>query len=423
VVDTPPVPAAGSRRTNDLAAAETGQVIPLLAVSLVVLLAFLGLVIDIGKAYYVQRSLQSAADAAALAGAADLPSTSAALATARAYGSGARMRNDQSRIDAPVTETITAKCLTSIRGCAPHNAVVVDEVAKVDTAFLRVLGLGQATIDVRATACSPCGARPLDIMLVLDRTGSMCVDHWGKDQHPGCPDLANAKTGMETFLGLLDPTIDRVGLAVLPPAAKLASKCADPASANNYNYNLATSQYVLVPLSADYSTGTGLNTRSDLISTLRCVNAVGSTSYATAIDKAQAELAANGRPNVTKVIVFFSDGAANTGPSSYPKTDPYRKQPCHQGVTSAGLAKGAKTIVYSIGYDLDALNGGANACTADTGAAEAPSITAYQALQQIASGADSFYNQPSAGQLSTLFEQVAADIGRGAARLVPNDTK
>jgi hypothetical protein len=123
------------------------------------------------------------------------------------------------------------------------------------------------------------------------------------------------------------------------------------------------------------------------------------------------------------VIVFFSDGAANTGPSSYPRTDPYRKQPCHQGVTSAGLAKGAKTIVYSIGYDLDALNGGANACTADTGAAEAPSITAYQALQQIASGADTFYNQPSAGQLSTLFEQVAADIGRGAARLVPNDTK
>jgi hypothetical protein len=422
VPDTPPAPAAGFRQTPSLGAAEQGQVIPLLAVSLVVLLAFLGLVIDIGKAYYVQRSLQSAADAAALAGAADLPLTSTALATAKAYGSGAKMRNDQSKTGATVIETITATCLVSIKGCAPNNAVIVTEEAKVQTAFLQVLGFGQATIDVKATACSPCGARPLDIMLVLDRTGSMCVDHWGNDQHPTCPDLKNAKTGMETFISLLDPTIDRVGLAVLPPAAKLASPCVDPTRTNNYNYNLTTAQYVLVPLSSDYSTGTALNTKSALITTLRCVNSVGSTSYASAIDKAQAELAANGRKDVTKVIVFFSDGAANTGPSTYLASDPYRRQPCHQGVTSAGLAKSAKTIVYSIGYDLDALNGGANVCTADTGAGETPTISAYQALQQMASGVDNFYNQPSAGQLSTLFTQVAADIGRGAARLVPNDT-
>jgi hypothetical protein len=395
---------------------ERGQVLALFTVALVVLLAFVGLVIDVGKAYYVQRSLQQAADAAALAGAGDLPSIASAKATAKAYGSGNRMRNDQSKVGG-VTETVTTKCLVSIKGCAPHNAVVVDELAKVDTAFLQVLGLGRVSISVRATACSPCGARPLDIMLVLDRTGSMCADHFGRDDHPSCTDLANARNGMKTFISLMDPALDRVGLAVLPPALSTSKKCNVPTSANQYGYDLTTSSYVVVPLGSDFSSS------GSLVSTLNCVQAAGSTSYATAIEKAEAELEANGRPNVTKLIVFFSDGAANTGPGYVSKNSPYRKQPCRQGITSAAAAKAKQTIVYSIGYDLDALNGGANVCTADTGANESPSITAYDALRGIASGADTFYVQPSAGELSTLFERVAADIGRGAARLVANDTK
>ena len=79
------------------------------------------------------------------------------------------------------------------------------------------------------------------------------------------------------------------------------------------------------------------------------------------------------------------------------------------------------TAVYSIGYDLNAVNGGANKCTSSTGSTET-GITAYQALEQIASTSDTFYNQPSAGQLNTLFQQVAVDIQRGASGLIDNDT-
>ena len=68
---------------------------------------------------------------------------------------------------------------------------------------------------------------------------------------------------------------------------------------------------------------------SDLISTLNCVQAGGQTAYANALDAAQAELDANGRPGVQKVIIFLSDGAANTGPGYLPATSPYRTQPCH----------------------------------------------------------------------------------------------
>ena len=56
---------------------ERGQVIVLVVVMLVVLLGFAALVIDVGYAYYAHRQLQASADAAALAGAQELPDPAA----------------------------------------------------------------------------------------------------------------------------------------------------------------------------------------------------------------------------------------------------------------------------------------------------------------------------------------------------------
>ncbi len=395
---------------------EQGQVLVLIALMIVPLLAIAGLVIDIGYAYYAQRSLQTQADAAALAGAQNLPDGNSALAVAKQFGSSSSGKNFRGDIG-NVTETITTKCLASVPGCDPVNAVVVDERATTKTLFSRVLGIHSFNIHVRSTACSPCGTQPLDIMVVLDRTGSMCQDHNGNND-PACTDLNNARNGLKSFLQVMNPNQDYVGLAVLPPATSVSNKCATP---DTTNYNSTSAAYTLVPLSHDYSTNGVLNTGSNLISTLNCQKANGSTSYATAIEKAQAELDAHGRSGVRKVIVFFSDGAANIGPTYYATSSPYRQQPCHQGVWSANTQKSRGTIIYSIGYDLNAVNGGANKCASYTGSVEQPGITAYQALQQIASTPDTFYNQPSAGQLTTLFQQVAMDIQRGASGLIDND--
>ena len=46
----------------------------------------------------------------------------------------------------------------------------------------------------------------------------MCQDHNGNTQS-GCPDLTHARDGMKTFLTLLNPDADWVGLAVLTPAS------------------------------------------------------------------------------------------------------------------------------------------------------------------------------------------------------------
>ena len=402
------------------ASRERGQAAVLVVLLLVPLLAFAGFVIDVGYAYFAQRSLQSQADASALAGAQQLPDAASSVSLAKTYGSGPGKKNFKNNIG-PVTESISTKCLSTVPGCNPVNAVVVDETAQVKTLFSKVLGIRTFTVHVRSTACSPCGTRPLDIMMVLDRTGSMCQDHNGNTDTK-CTDLNNARNGMKTFLGLMNPDNDYVGLAVLPPATSVSAKCTTPQTTN---YDSKSAAYTIVPLSHDYSTNGKLNTTSNLVSTLNCQTASGETSYATAIEQAQAELDLHGRSKVTKVIVFFSDGAANRGPGYLPSTSPYRKSPCHQGVTSAGASKAKGTIVYSIGYDLDAVNGGANQCRqqSSTGPLETPSITAYSALQQIASTSNTFYNQPNPGQLNTIFTQVAQDIQRGSSGLIDNNTQ
>jgi Flp pilus assembly protein TadG len=389
---------------------ERGQVIVFVVIAFVVLVGMIGIVIDIGYAYKTQRDLQAAADAAALAGAQQLPDSTAATATATQYGASSSGGNKITKV--PVTETITTSCISSIPGCNPVNSVAVNETANVPTFFAKVFGLNSFSVHVKATACSPCGSKPVDVMLVVDRTGSMCQNSSGAND-PACTDLNNAKAGVRTFLSFFDPTIAYVGLAVLPPATSVTTRCAAPLTAN---YNLATAAYTIVPMSHDYKNAdNSLNNSSNLLSTLNCIQGAGSTSYSNAIEAAQAELDKDGRAKVPDVIVFMSDGAANTGPTYYATNSPYRTQPCHQGITSSNLQKAKGTTVYSIGYAVDDDTGG---CRSYTGAVESPAITINQALQGIASNPSNYFVKPAPGSLQGIYTAIAQDISHGSSSLI-----
>ena len=383
---------------------ERGQSLVLVVLFLVVLLGISALVLDVGHAYLVQRRLQASTDAAALAGADGLPTVAAATALANQYGAGGS--NTPIGVDG-VQMSVSTSCITTAPGCAPVNAVSVTESASVPTIFAKVLGINSFTVHASATACSPCASRPLDIMLVLDRTGSMCTTDTGADDHPQCTDMANARDGLEAFLGIMDPSLDHIGFAVLPPAASQTDAC--PYTAGPYTS--PNDNYVLVPLTGNYAS---------LTTAINCVQPAGTTSYANALESAQAELVKDGRPGVQKVIVFMSDGAANTGPTSYPQSSPYRATPCHQGIASSQAIQAAGTIVYSIGYDVghaacEGLN--KNAQGKYVQGAEQPAITAEQALQGIATSGD-YYSQPTPADMAPIFGKIADDILSGTSRLI-----
>lgn len=114
---------------------ESGQVLVLFALLLTVIFGFTALAIDVGAVVNEKSKLQNAADAAALAGAQDLPGTQA-KSTAKDYAekNGAEKSNTTAKIieDSTKIEVICTK--------------------KVPYSFARVLGFTEADISARAVA-------------------------------------------------------------------------------------------------------------------------------------------------------------------------------------------------------------------------------------------------------------------------------
>jgi hypothetical protein len=392
------------RRLRDQGS-QRGQAIVMVAVALVVLMGCAALTIDLGYAWYAKRELQSTVDAAALAGAQELPSSANAISRANQYIA----LNPTNGISS-ITKSVTTSCNPTVPGCNPVNSVRVEMKGKTKMNFAGLFGMSEANVGARATACQPCDMNPLDIMIVLDRTGSMA--------NGGSPNkMTNAKNGVKTFLQFLDPTKAWVGLTVLPPSNTTANRCA---TAQTSWYDSNSSVWTVVPLSSDYKAyGGGLNTGSNLVSTLNCQNPGGTTHYAVAIDKAQQYLVANGRAGVQNVIIFLTDGAANTAPhtSAYPAGHIYRTRPCYTGKVAGQNATAAGTWVYTIGYDVNSSAG--EICQQDRqGGAESPFITPTDAIKGAASTASNYYYKPDSGQLNTIFTAIAADISTGKSKLI-----
>ncbi len=130
---------------------ESGQVLVLATIMMVVLIAIAGFAIDVGHAYLVQRQLQAATDAAALAGALDLPDSAVAIQTATNYGPEPGKKNAFSSNDNAAI-TVQTKCVQAIvTGCTPSNGQVnsisVKSTSVVKTVFAKVIGFDSFTVN------------------------------------------------------------------------------------------------------------------------------------------------------------------------------------------------------------------------------------------------------------------------------------
>jgi hypothetical protein len=457
-----------------------------------------GLVVDVGHAMLVQRQLQAGVDAAALAGVQHLPDKPMAESVAVQYSASPGSKNAVNTVG-NATTVATALCITGVPGCSRRdggvNGIKVESSSRVPTWFGRIIGIDHLSVSAKATACSPCTVKPLDIMIVLDRTGSMCTP-----AGPGgsCPDLNNAVSGIQAFLKLMDPTLDKVGLTVTPPVLNrsMRNNCTyrgwdgnsnpnpwPPSSLNGkyYGYDqwwdvngnhkpgfpsTESSTYVIASpegadgtLSDDYIIEDpvhhtwDINPASNLVQRLGCVRTNGSTSYSLSMEEAKQELILRGRGTVQDVIIFLSDGAANTSPlqvGSHWTLGGWQNKPCGAGVEAANRMKGPQsnpaTIIYTVGYDLDGSSGVDEECrrpnsnghqdtsspAAETGCGTLPTgwgnptCNARAALTAMASkdaaGQPLFYYQPDPVALDAIFRQIALDLSGSRGRLIDNNS-
>ncbi|MEP7223857.1 MAG: TadE/TadG family type IV pilus assembly protein [Actinomycetota bacterium] len=426
---------------------ESGQVLVITALAMTLLITMVGLVVDVGHAMLVQRQLQAGVDAAALAGAQHLPVSSEVIQVANEYSPTPGSKNAVNTVNNAVT-TVSLRCVKSAPGCSTRfgtvNALTVSAQSKVPTFFGKIVGITELTVNAQATACSPCTTKPLDIMIVLDRTGSMCQFSNGQSD-PACTDLNNAKEGIRTFLGFMDPALDQVGFAVFPPARDRSNLCATPTSGGaRYGYDswwpewipdtrippATPAIYAIGSLVSDYliqdaQGGWNLNPASSLVQRIGCVQGAGTTSYSNAIEEAQHELERNGRGNVDDVIIFLSDGAANTTPKylpAYADNSYDRLHPCAAGLAAATNAKARGSIVYTIGYDLNGAGTDPETCKLYPGGAVDTTMTAWDAIRAMATTPNNFYNKPDPGQLNSIFTRIAADLSKPAARLIDDNS-
>jgi len=334
---------------------QMGQILPWVAVMMVSLLGLAGLGIDTGRVYIIHRQLQSATDAAALAGAQQMPDGDYS-GVAKSFSSGTGNSNNSSAFT-PKTAVVTPLCVKFLKdqglpctGPAAANAIQIQQTASVPMFFASVLGF--RTLDISATSTAAMrGSKPLpyNVAVILDTTPSM--DKSDTNCGSGATQLSCAVGGVRQLLLNLAPTVDNVSLFTFPNVTtttvnqdydcSTTNPTAGPytfpsttsGSLTNMTYKTGsttvTETYQISGFLSDYRTD---NQATSLTTTSNLVKAVGgksgctgiqssheNTYYAGAIYAAQSALTAEAqvKAGTQNVIILLSDGNA-TAKEQYP---------------------------------------------------------------------------------------------------------
>ncbi len=169
---------------------EKGAVLAFTAVSLIAIFGMAGLAIDGARAYVTRAQLSRAVDAAALGGARSLR-LGQTVAEQRIRSLAAA--NGVNPADPAVS--LSYDFQTNEDG---ESTVTVQASRVMPTTFMRVLGRDQVDVGSQAVAAVP----PLDIVLVLDTSGSLGHQHAWDDLQRASKD----------FLDYFDESIDQMGL-------------------------------------------------------------------------------------------------------------------------------------------------------------------------------------------------------------------
>lgn len=278
-----------SLRKYSNSGSQRGQIFPMFALFLVVMMLFLAMAIDLGYAYVTKANLSKALDAAALRG---MLSISQGTTQAAAIAQSVFAANYQTsgRDSGTVTPTVTFTPNPPVAG--QLTTINVSASTSINTFFARILP-NLSTLTVGDTAQST--RANVMLSLVLDVSGSM-NDNGGAQALP---------PAVQDFISYFSNTLDQASVSTFSDFASPVPNATGLALDLNMEHNFTSDVTNLTnSMSGNFGGGTYSQGGLDRAAFQLCGWAVpGVYPYAATCPVVT---------NTTKVVVFFTDGWANS---------------------------------------------------------------------------------------------------------------
>lgn len=271
-------------------------------------------------------------------------------------------------------------------------------IQKGDSDFLTAFSALSSTSNLRDTVTTP-----LDIVLVLDASGSM-DDAMGRSDSTKRIDAL--KAAANSFIdkiaesnGKIADESQRHRVSIVKFSGKKSDRVGNVTyRSGGYTYNYSQ---VMKTMTTVDSTGA-----TSLKSTVSSISPAGSTRADYGLELASSQLASNGRTGATKVVVFFTDGA----PTS---SNGFESSVANSAVSAAKSMKDAGTTIYTVGIFSGAspadISGRENSFM-NAVSSNYPKATAYNDLGDRVTGAAYYKTATTSGDLKTLFEDISQEI-------------
>lgn len=273
--------------------------------------------------------------------------------------------------------------------------------------FLTTLSAMSSTSNSTVTVTTP-----LDIVMVLDASGSM-DDHMGGGYSPKRIDaLKNAANSFIDTIAKQNEGIEGVNRQHRVAIVKFAGKKSNDIGNNMYRDGGYSYNYTQVMKELTYCSGSNADDLKK--NTINQIQPAGATRADYGLELAEGITITSGRKDAKKIIVFFTDGTPT-------KQNKFDAGVANAAVTAAKNMKDGKATVYTIG-----IFGGANpgAGIQDLGTDEAnkankfmqavssnyPNATAWDTHGTRAENADYYKSATNAEELKKVFDDISQAI-------------
>lgn len=291
-------------------------------------------------------------------------------------------------------------------------------VSKGDSDFITALSVLSSTSNIASTSTTP-----LDIVLVLDASGSMDDDMTGGKRIDA---LKNAANAFIDEIATQNASISDASKQHQVSIVKFAGEKSNKVGNDTYREGWYTYNYSQVMKNM---TACSETTKSSFKDTINAIKPAGATNAAAGMELAQGQTSK--RSDTKKIVIFFTDGTPTT-------QSEFSNGVASDAIAAAKTMKDAGASVYTIGI-FDGANPSAdvNATTNENKFMQAASsnypAAAYTYTQYLwgrewkwsfgnrAEGSDFYKSASSASELSKIFEDISKEIMKGAG--YPTDAR